>query len=104
MQLTWKSTLVLVGATVVVGYVLEQQAKATLTAVANDINPVNPNNVAYSAVNDVGAAVTGSKSFDLGHSIFCWLHPSESICGGSGAGVSGYDHRLSSLLGMPVCR
>lgn len=103
MQLTWKSTAILVGVAVIGGLYLEQKAKAEILAAANDVNPLNKNNIEYSTVNKIGAAVTGTKSWDLGHAIFCWIHPSESICNPAPSSASSVSQYLSGLLGVPIC-
>lgn len=54
----------------VAGVVLYQLAKRGAAAVGQAVNPTSRDNVAYSGVNAVGAAVSGDDSFSLG----AWLY------------------------------
>lgn len=55
---------------------------------ATAVNPLNPNNVFYTGVNNVGSAATGVKDWSLGSAFYDWLHPEEgaSLTGTTGGG------------------
>ncbi|MFC3151801.1 hypothetical protein ACFOEK_12245 [Litoribrevibacter euphylliae] len=66
-----------VAAAVVGGLVIWQASKAAKAAaefteevITEDLNPVSDQNLAYSGVNGVGAALTGDEDFKLGR----WLY------------------------------
>lgn len=46
--------------------------------VLNEVNPLNPDNVIYTGVNQVGATVSGDKNFNLGGATYDALHDPES--------------------------
>lgn len=47
-------------------------------AVVEAVNPNDPNNIAYTAVNDAGAAITGDPEFNLGGAAYDTLNPYQS--------------------------
>ena len=70
MKLTNKQLLGVGVAGVVALWYLKKKAGETAAAVGNAINPVNPENVFYAGVNNVGEALTGDEAFSLGS----WLY------------------------------
>ena len=68
--LTDKQMLMLLGAGALAFLYLKGKIEKTAATVANNINPVNPDNIFYGGVNSVGKALTGSQSFTLGGWIY----------------------------------
>lgn len=50
-------------------------AKRQALGLAPSLNPVNPDNIFYGAVNETGAAITGNNNFSLGAWIWEATHP-----------------------------
>lgn len=61
-------------------YRFKNAATAAAAAALPYVNPADRNNLAYSGVNKVGAAITG-QDFSLGAKIYDWLHPFEDVIG-----------------------
>lgn len=64
------AAVVLVVAAVVIGRKAGQVA-------ATKLNPLSPENIAYSSANALGAAVSGDEKFNLGSRLWEWLHPGQ---------------------------
>lgn len=69
--------LVVVG--VLGAWYLSRKAKETAAAVGNAVNPVNPGNIFYSGVNEIGGAITGDGSFSLGSWFYDLTHKNEGF-------------------------
>lgn len=67
---------VLAGTAIVV-YGLWKAGGVVKKAVTEDLNPASDKNLAYSAVNAVGGAITGDADWSLGSAIYDWLHPGQ---------------------------
>ena len=64
----------LLGAGLVVTWYMKSKAAETLSAVADAVNPVSRENIAYTGVNSVGAVLADDPHFTLGGFIYDWTH------------------------------
>lgn len=71
------TVIALVGAGVL--YFGARQASKAASVVGGAINPNSPDNLAFGAVNAVGATVTGQDEFNLGHAIYDFVHGKPDI-------------------------
>lgn len=74
MRFTDKQLLMLLGAGTVAFFYLAGKIERTAAKVGNAINPVNPENIFYGGVNEVGTSLTGDKHFTLGGWIYDKIH------------------------------
>ena len=58
----------------IIGYIIQRQAKQSAETVVNAINPANDNNIFNQGVLSIGRAVTGDKNWTLGGKIYDWTH------------------------------
>ena len=67
--------LIVVGA--LGAWYLTRKASAAAVAAGSAINPVNPDNIFYGGVNEIGGAIAGEKSWSLGSWLYDVTHPNE---------------------------
>ncbi len=77
------SMLLLAGlAAIALGLYAYRKGPEALAAAGNAINPLNPENVFASGVNNVGAGLTGNKDWSLGGAFFDFMNPDAGLAPG----------------------
>jgi len=79
MKLTNQQLFILLGAGALAFLYLKNKTVEAVQEVGTAINPVNPENIFYSGVNEVGEALTGNESFSLGSWIYDKLNTEENL-------------------------
>lgn len=71
---TDKQLLMLIGSGALAFLYLKGKIEKTAAQVGNAVNPVNPDNIFYGGVNEIGSSLTGDEHFSLGSWIYEKIH------------------------------
>ena len=72
--------MIILGAAAVLGVIyLKNQASEAIVTAGQAINPVNNDNIFYTGVNNVGAALSDNPNFSLGSWVFDLFNKDQEI-------------------------